>query len=289
MEVWGWQHSTARSGLFYGADDPIPKVWVFNEGRTWADLVEARKDPNNTWYTDMLTLHYKGESTRTLLEGWAPLLGDAHLPTDLPEDLAGRVRVRLVDGMISSWAESSADHNPTALALQRAVEAEFDLPQLEVVQGKDLQVMVDEVYRRNSGAMQSFVAAQYDETQQVLADAGIEEVVLFRGGKAVGELGSGVENHPVVMNPASSWSTNPLTAKGFIDMPTRQNVEGNALPVTAAFYSTVAPRERVLATPFSGWGCEEDVSSSSSAAPGRPRWPSRTRSTITVSASSTTP
>ena len=230
MEVWGWQHSQVRSSLFYQSSQPTPKVWVFNEGRTYADLVAARKDPNNNWYADMLTLHYKGEPTLDLLKGWKPLLAERWDPANLPEDVADRVRERLVDGLIASWAESSADSNPTAIALQRAVEEEFDLPRLEVILNEDLRTMTNEVYERNSESMRRFVAAQYDETQQVLADAGIEDVIVFRGGKAVGVLESGVETHPIVMNPASSWSTDPMVAKNFVDMSTMHNVAGNALP-----------------------------------------------------------
>ncbi len=119
------------------------------------------------------------------------MLGDKDL-TRFSEEFylgAGRYDVpelNAIDGLIGKWAYSSADEDPLALVLQRAVQEEFDL--------KDLRDPMESVYRRSTRAgvdwwletgymplFRRFVRAEYELTQDWLRRNGITHIKLYRG------------------------------------------------------------------------------------------------------------
>ncbi len=83
--------------------------------------------------------------------------------------------------LIHSWASSSNDEYPRSLAIQDAAVREFglegthDWPMSETLRGQ-----VDTLTERYGDGYQAFVRAQYENTQAVLADAGVESLSLWR-------------------------------------------------------------------------------------------------------------
>ena len=113
-----------------------------------------------------------------------------------PESMKATVR-----DMVDTWAKTSGDSNVEALLIQEAARQEFGLTNART---KDLDLMAEaskglpdsavtwtpEKYQRYTATLESpefdgyrsFVRAQYDETQDFLERAGIEEVLVYRGG-----------------------------------------------------------------------------------------------------------
>lgn len=92
---------------------------------------------------------------------------------------------------INSWAQTSGDHDPTAIQFQIAAENEFGLEPNEFVMDAYNRIIQDWGPERDKvlfneqemrGA-RKFLRAQYDLTQQMLQDAGIDSVYLYRGMK----------------------------------------------------------------------------------------------------------
>jgi hypothetical protein len=98
-------------------------------------------------------------------------------------------------------------------------------------------------------ALRSFARAQYDATQADLAARGITEVTVYRGTGV-----QGVSEGSVTLRPASSWSSDPSTAREFA--ATAADQDGNA-----AVLAATVPASRVLSTPSTGVGClsEDEV------------------------------
>jgi hypothetical protein len=150
---------------------------------------------------------------------------------------------------VDQWAETAADHDCYALALQMEVAKEFDAhsESFDVFQKERQQSIttsddVDEEIRDERGdlllfspkdiieqegeIMRSFVHEQYEQTQQTLRAIGIgpdDTVRLYRGMELEGATSG---DHEVDLNPASSWSTQPSVALDF---------------ATSQLYTPVAP------------------------------------------------
>ena len=92
---------------------------------------------------------------------------------------------RSVSGLVNTWAGTSADQSPWSLAMQRAVHEEFGIDdsavQFLAERDPDAWKDADALYAEKGPALRAFVRAQYDNTQQALADAGIHDVMLYRG------------------------------------------------------------------------------------------------------------
>jgi len=186
-----------------------------------------------------------------------------------PESMKATVR-----DMVDTWAKTSGDSNVEALLIQEAARQEFGLTNART---KDLDLMAEaskglpdsavtwtpEKYQRYTATLESpefdgyrsFVRAQYDETQDFLERAGIEEVLVYRGGGVPADT---VPDFPegdryvagyvhLRQNPLTSWSTDTATASDF----QVAHLESQA-PAT---FATVVPRGRILATPATGVGC----------------------------------
>ncbi|MBN1632304.1 MAG: hypothetical protein JW990_21310, partial [Thermoleophilia bacterium] len=165
--------------------------------------------------------------------------------------------------MVAGWAETSADHDTEAIVLQEAARAEFGLVgtrrSVPSVEDGWPEIEVDRYKKLRGGpafdGYRAFARAQYDATQKMLKDAGVTEVVLWRGGRVeAGTTPAGVEwgLGPVQakQNPLTSWSTQAGVAMGFIDYAG----QGDATAEPAIMVSVV-PAERILSTPATGMGC----------------------------------
>lgn len=114
---------------------------------------------------------------------------------------------------------------------------EMSLP-FELVVGSTRTPMSEEVSR---DLTRKALKAMYDQTQAELKQAGVDNITLFRGVKNIKlDVGTGQQRTANLRsNALESWSLSPTIAASFGDT------------VLAASF----PRERILSTPRSGFGC----------------------------------
>lgn len=163
----------------------------------------------------------------------------------------------VVDGLVQSWAHSSSDSHLPSLLVQQAVADEFglvfeadDLIHPSLMQGGTDVLPVFRAVRADTaayGSIRAYVRAQYAETQEKLAQAGVEEGLLFRGMRFQNNpFPEGLSTTDFDMNPASSWSSDQTVAKAFAS-------RRESAPATAVLAATV-PRRRILTTYMTGPG-----------------------------------
>lgn len=181
----------------------------------------------------------------------------SHLPDTGPGSLESR--------LIQTWAGSSGDGNDLSVAMQMAVRDAFTIPD-DHIEKKALQSLenhshdVDKltasamsVLSSYSGqkltpkevptaraALQEFAQAQYHETQEHLKSLGHDHIFVARGMKFAVKHDY-TAPAAVKLQPASSFSTSVSTAQGFSS--------------GATLFITKVPREQVLSTYITGFGC----------------------------------
>jgi hypothetical protein len=156
-----------------------------------------------------------------------------------------------IDNWINSWGDTSADENPVSLALQRATKEEFNL--MDSATNHLLLNDKDAIkqYDKFGSEMKAFVRAQYELTQEFLKDR--EYVTLYRGMVFETEKGvdfafdGTVKSRNLVMQPISSFSTDPKTGRKFA------SVSDGAYEF---MIQAEVPRERILSTCQTGFGCK---------------------------------
>lgn len=181
------------------------------------------------------------------------------VPHDVPawKDTTAAVRQKLLDSEVANrvaqWASSSADSNPWAVMMQRAIAEEFATGGDWNPHGWSFSTTISglsktygQAYEQGVGAFYRRVArAMWENTQAEFAEAGITHVSLYRGMKSgYGKSGqwSVLGTHEVTdLMPANSWSSSKSTAKGF---------SGGGVVLAASF-----PVSRVLGSARSGYGC----------------------------------
>lgn len=164
-------------------------------------------------------------------------------------------------GLIASWAGSSGDNSSLSCALQLAARDVFNMQHdvemaaLHTVNnhGEDgtydlaakslgFELSSKEERQAFKTALQEFTLAQYHETQNHLKELGVTHVYAARGMKTP------VTNHgkqvQLKLQPISSFSVNHPTAHSFSG--------GKAI------YYVKVPREQVLSTYVSGYGCANE-------------------------------
>lgn len=167
-----------------------------------------------------------------------------------------------VNNLIRCWANTSGDHNPKAIGLQIAAAKVFGMKgnmkhmlTLEYfskygesqMKKRDIVAATKDVVKEWGKGYQAFVRAQYDETQKVLKEKGINELLVYRGRQSQvidpNKKKSGVEiGVEARLQPLSSFSVNYGSAVEF---------SGNK----GTIYSSIIPRERIFSTPVTGFGC----------------------------------
>lgn len=163
--------------------------------------------------------------------------------------------------LISSWASSSGDGHSLSCALQLAARDAFNMKHdvemaaLSAVKdyGEDgtykqaakylgFELNSNEDRQAFKTALQEFTLAQYHETQSHLKELGVTHVYAARGMKTPAtNHGKQVE---LKLQPISSFSVNHPTAHSFSG--------GKSL------YYVKVPREQVLSTYVSGYGCAHE-------------------------------
>lgn len=153
----------------------------------------------------------------------------------------------LASMLVQSWAATSGDASPGALAIQRAVADVFDLDWPPVgyttPAARNALADADKLWAKHRGTFDHFVRAQYTVTQRELdlMYPGEGRTVRLVRGMHLSNRGTwdGPRVEPVALNPASSFAVNTTTSKRF----------GSTL-----IYVDV-PKERILGTSLSGFGC----------------------------------
>jgi len=183
------------------------------------------------------------------------MLGRSPVPAGTPE-AEMLVREWAVSTMVKRWADTSNGQNARSLALQEAAATEFGVRNAAPWPTRDRE-SVDRVLQRDGATLQRFARAQYEETQTMLRDMGISEVMLYRGmmvdpdsdaARAAEGAPSGKGNPLVAQTrPLSSWSVDQDEAGGFAS----SSAGSGKVPVVLR---AMIPASAILATPVTGMG-----------------------------------
>lgn len=169
--------------------------------------------------------------------------------------------------LISSWASSSGDSHPLSVSQQLAVQEVFGMGNHEVEKGSlhtlaqnghdadavhrlaalnlNLNVSTPERFASFKSGLHDFIRAQYHETQDHFKQMGISEVHLVRGMSVSGASAHAqAKEVKLKLQPASSFSTNYSTAKGF--------AKGQSL------FLVKVPASQVLGSFVTGFGCTNE-------------------------------
>ena len=165
-----------------------------------------------------------------------------------------------IDGWIGSWAVSSGDEHPEAIALQIAVQDEFGIKKaLGHISKETIKIARNNHYIGvEAKAMRAFVRVQYNITQEFFKRKGIKSFISYRGMslnkkqmEEIGLLGKRtVQKASFGMQPVSSFSTDISTANDF----TKYSKEGYSIIMQSEI-----PTSRILSTAQTGWGCKQET------------------------------
>lgn len=162
-----------------------------------------------------------------VVHGWAGAAWDPAFKTSMVNQLA--IEREFKTG-ISPFMQSDTD----SLAVSRQID-KIDLKTYPDTEGWPMPVV------------QAAMRTMYVHTQARLSGLGVgPTVTLHRGIKRKDLRGE----HPIDLNPASSWAYTDVSADGFAD-PYGEGGKGSRLTMTV-------PRERILSMPQTGMGCFEE-------------------------------
>jgi hypothetical protein len=163
--------------------------------------------------------------------------------------------------MVHQWAITSADNNPTSLALQLAAKEEFGLgteARTQHFSRRKAWARAKQEYADNQDAYRAFTRAVYENTQDKLKAEGVDELTLHRGmgwetEKQMNNAGipstarGDVVPASIKMQPISSYAYDHNVASGF------------ASGTHKAVATTTVPRERIYSTMATGPGCKDET------------------------------
>jgi hypothetical protein len=270
------------------------QTWMSENKQRWLQLADdddmraAFEQHWRYWQQGQIP---RGEDTYYFLRGQIGTHRALDLFSDLSDDLMALWRSGRLDGaphlaqavaaefqknvagLIDRWSNTSADHDPMAVAVQKLMaekgvgrEGFEQLVATLGPSGDDLMRAADEYLTRYGTTWRAILDEMYDETQERLTRLGIDELHLTRGVKwydpdevprAFADMtpGSFVEMDDIVFRPLSSFthgdhSTSFAGADGWI-------IEG------------VVPREAVFSWYVSGFGASLEEEMVMLAWPGR--------------------
>lgn len=167
--------------------------------------------------------------------------------------------------LISTWASTSGDSHPVAVAQQLSVRDAFDMDQAHLSTGnmsalhkgthqddavfKAAAEKVGFPYKTEEqkttfrAGMRDFILAQYHNTQDWMKEKGVTHMYLARG-MGGEEKVKGAEHGRLKLQPVSSFSSNYSTARRFAS---GKNV-----------YMVKVPREQILGSCLTGFGCTSE-------------------------------
>jgi len=147
-----------------------------------------------------------------------------------------------VNHLVHSWAETSADHSPSSLAIQEMAKKILGLNKASTKHfysgGKDKKRFLES----NKTKLQKFITQQYKDTQQYLKSLGLkptDTVSLYRG------VDYNLKGSKVALQPLSSFSTNLNTASDFAEY------DGTIMKIDVKV-------KDIFSTPKTGVGCNNE-------------------------------
>jgi len=204
-------------------------------------------------------------------------------------------RLAIVSDIIHTWAISSNNSNPVALAIQHEARKMFGLDDAVGwyggVRGKRDDILYDsavpvelrselgdlafddapELSEKQSEIIRSVVKAIYDATQHYYKSKGITHIGVWRGMKATPKMAverGEIAERQVAMRPLSSWTTSSTMAQAFSTSLAASKKPGiDALEEAQAVFDAnilmkaYVPVEQIFSNPLTGFGClgEDEV------------------------------
>lgn len=185
---------------------------------------------------------------------------------EVAEALRTQAARRSSRSLTNAWGATSADSNKWSVAVQRAARDEFgltDAPFQHIESRLDDSALsaVDDVTSNHGDILKRHLRAQYDRTQDVLREAGLDHVTLYRG--------STFDEAPDWLNQASGpitadnldevggqvvHSLQPLSSTSS-DFTVAWNFSGTGPGDEVGVINAMrVPREQVLGLPGTGFG-----------------------------------
>lgn len=167
----------------------------------------------------------------------------------------GTASENVIGSLVHVWAETSANADMRALCIQETARRLFGLEEFPYYP-EGLMPMVREWLDKDpvlSSGLQHFLLAMYENTQEELQAAGIDRLVLWRGMNIVPPRGwatigrTAGEVDDVMLQPISSFSASYDTAEMFSGHVRK--------PGRPTMMLVEVPRERIIGTAVSGFGC----------------------------------
>jgi hypothetical protein len=171
--------------------------------------------------------------------------------------------------LISDWASSSNGNNPRSLAIQEIAEIVFDTKNARDWKSPpQTREKIEKIKQEYGGVLSAFLQAQYEQTQKRFKEAGITEVVLYRGIDD-GALGRTLSDNEltkvdVQSRPLSSWSTSDGHAYWFATGGYDPEATGTDAfdpeddHKGAVLLRRVVPVEQILSSSFTGVGSYDE-------------------------------
>ena len=182
-----------------------------------------------------------------------------------------------VSKLVTNWAETSNDHSVISMAMQDSATKEFNLtgtaaweadPEDTDTMKQDMAQGVQKELDKNGDMYQSFLRAQYGNTQQLFKDNGITQITAYRGFD-FSNLGEFSEDYPLpgwtdpenadeVDDKNLTWNADiplrPLSAFSY-DPESALNFAGGGDTDMGRMIGGEVPVSRVLSTAVTGIGC----------------------------------
>ena len=247
-----------RAGIQYGDDPTLPSV---NKGQALG-LLENRKLAKHTLVGDLAKALAATLPPEVILQASYELDRNPDDPPIKPvtsadlqkPPLAGtnlqEVSYKVVNRIISQWAQSSNDSLRLSLAIQQVAAREFGLTEhapasVIAYADKSADEQAKELSDPKSASgklLAAVVRQQYANTQAYFEAKGIKEVTLHRG---FDDSKIGVGEQEVMLRPLSSFSGSNFVASRFAG----ESGEGGKVMIVKV------PVSQIFSTPFTGIGC----------------------------------
>jgi hypothetical protein len=164
------------------------------------------------------------------------------------------------------WADTSSDKDPLARAIQSRAETLFGLEDAWSNDSKagvtPLLQKTMKIIRDHRAVIDAYLKAVYQRTQDTLAAAGVEEMVLYRGmtvdPRDAGAFRQGkdvalVHDVPMKLQPLSSFTESFETAAQFANAAEDDDIDNSVIMAVRV------PRQRIFSTAITGPGCLEET------------------------------
>lgn len=195
----------------------------------------------------------------------------------------GSPTAKVASALVEVWAEHASDNSPMSLAIQASAAKVMGLngyAKYDAGANDEVKAERDRILEKHGKVLEAYAKSVYDNTQACLKEAGVKDLILFRGMsfqpgqspewvKHVTENGAPInwadqrisragmsvsakiaDKMPVQLNPVSSFTTDYGTATGF--------GEGAPSGGRAAVIAMKVPREQIWSMSFTGPGCAEE-------------------------------